>query len=313
METVLRVEELRKSYRSGWRKPPRRALNGLNLEVPRGSIVGLLGPNGAGKTTTLKIVMGLVRPDGGRVMLFDREAGDPEVRSRVGFLPEQPYFELYLTPRRLLNYYGRLSGMSLESIADRSSHLLNLVGLGEVADLSMEKFSKGMLQRVGLAQALLSEPELVILDEPSTGLDPLGKIEVKEILAGLRRSGVTILLSSHQLSEIEEICDRVVIIAGGENVASGGLDELLRSRDEFAITLSRPSGEPKPLLPPSASWAEDGKRIFVRREETGEALRSLIDAGLEIEEMGPRRITLEEFFLSRVTAVGEADHETGGD
>jgi ABC-2 type transport system ATP-binding protein len=223
----------------------------------------------------------------------------------VGFLPEQPYFELYMTPRKLLCYYGRLSGMSRESIRARTAHLLNLVGLGEVGDLPMEKFSKGMLQRVGLAQALLAEPELLILDEPSTGLDPLGKIEVRDLLESLRRSGVTILLSSHQLSEIEEICDRVAIISEGRNVASGALDELLRSRDEFLVTLASPPPEGKgPDLPATATWTGDRTGIIVPREALGSILRVLLDAGLEVERVGPRRMSLEEFFLERVGKGG---------
>ncbi len=305
MEAALRVEALHKSYTSRFDRHPRVALRGLDLEVPRGSVVGLLGPNGAGKTTTLKAVMGLVRPDRGRISLLGGEASDPRVRSRVGFLPEQPYFELYLTPRRLLRYYGRLSGMSREVIEARTAHLLNLVGLGEVGDLPMEKFSKGMLQRVGLAQALLAEPELLILDEPSTGLDPLGKIEVRDLLEGLRRSGVTILLSSHQLSEIEEVCDRVAIISEGRNVASGALDDLLRSRDEFLIVLAAPPAQGKePALPPGGSWTGDRTGIVVPREAVGGALRALLDAGLEVQQVGPRRMSLEEFFMEKVGRGG---------
>ncbi|MBC7252570.1 MAG: ABC transporter ATP-binding protein [Actinobacteria bacterium] len=305
MDTVLRVEDLHKSYPSRWGRPPRVALRGLELEVPRGGVVGLLGPNGAGKTTTLKAVMGLVRPDRGRISLFGSQGSDPRARSRVGFLPEQPYFELYLTPRKILRYYGRLSGMSEESIKARSAHLLNLVGLGEVGDLTMEKFSKGMLQRVGLAQALLAEPELLILDEPSTGLDPLGKIEVRDLLNDLRRSGVTVLLSSHQLSEIEEICDRVAVISEGRNVASGALDELLRSRDEFLVRLAAPPPAGRePDLPPPAAWADDRTGVVVPREALGTVLRRLLDAGLEVEGVGPRRMSLEEFFLERVGRSG---------
>ncbi|MGQ9476280.1 MAG: ABC transporter ATP-binding protein [Actinomycetota bacterium] len=308
METALVIEDLHKSYPSKLGRPPRPALRGLELEVPRGSVVGLLGPNGAGKTTTLKAILGLVRPDRGRILLFGEEGSRPRARSRVGFLPEQPYFELYLTPQRLLHYYGRLSGMSREDIRARSAHLLNLVGLGEVEDLPLEKFSKGMLQRVGLAQALLAKPELLVLDEPSTGLDPLGKIEVRGILEGLRRTGVTVLLSSHQLSEVEEICDRVVIISEGRNVASGTLDELLRSRDEYQVTLATPPlAGSEPDLPPGARWTGDGNRVILPRLSLEAALRALMDAGLQVEQVGPRRMSLEEFFVERVTGGGGGD------
>ncbi len=305
MEHVLSVRGLRKSYRVRWRKARRQALRGLDLEVPRGSIFGLLGPNGAGKTTTLKIVMGLVKPDAGNVLVLGEEGTSPLARARIGFLPEQPYFELYLTPRRLLAYYGRLAGMDAARIKSRSSYLLNMVGLAEAADLPLEKFSKGMLQRMGLAQSLLAEPEFLILDEPSTGLDPLGKVQVREMLAGLHDGGTTILISSHQLSEIEEICDRVAVIAAGENVASGGLDELLRSGEEYEIKLRRPAGETAPALPPSAAWRGERDRVLVHRSDVDDALRGLLAEGLEVAEVRPRRMTLEEFFVSRVSGVGE--------
>lgn len=305
MEHVLSVRGLHKSYPIRWRKARRQALRGLDLEVPRGSIFGLLGPNGAGKTTTLKIIMGLVKPDAGNVLIMGQEGTSPQARARMGFLPEQPYFELYLTPRRLLAYYGRLAGMEASRIRSRSSHLMNLVGLAEAVDLPLEKFSKGMLQRMGLAQALLAEPEFLVLDEPSTGLDPLGKVQVKEILAGLREGGTTVLLSSHQLSEIEEVCDQVAVIAAGENVASGTLDELLRSGDEYEITLRRPVGETPPALPPSAAWYGEREGIYVHRSDLDETLRVLLAAGLEVAGVRTRRMTLEEFFVSRVSGTGE--------
>ncbi len=305
MEAVLSLKGVHKSYPSRGRKARRPALRGLDLEVPRGSVVGLLGPNGAGKTTALKIIMGLVRPDAGEVRVLGEEGSTPAARSRMGFLPEQPYFEMHLTPLRLLRYYGRLSGMERGALEARARHLLNLVGLAEAADLPLEKFSKGMLQRVGLAQALLAEPELLVLDEPSTGLDPLGKVQIRGLLEGLRDAGTTILLSSHQLSEIEESCDRVAVIAAGENVASGSLEELLRSKDDYVIALREPAGEHRPSLPPSASWARDGARVYLKESDLGPALRALLEAGLEIREVGPRRMTLEEFFVSRLSGVGE--------
>lgn len=305
MEYVLSIKGLRKSYAVRWRGARREALRGLDLEVPRGSIFGLLGPNGAGKTTTLKIIMGLVKADAGSVIVLGEEGTSPRARARMGFLPEQPYFELYLTPRRLLSYYGRLAQMKAGKIQERCSHLLNLVGLADAADLPMEKFSKGMLQRVGLAQALLAEPEFLVLDEPSTGLDPLGKVQVRGILEGLREHGTTILLSSHQLSEIEEICDRVAVIAAGENVASGSLDELLRPGDELEIKLASPAGRDVPALPPSAVWRADRKGLLVQRGELNHALRAILAAELEVAEVVPRRMTLEEFFVSRVSGAGE--------
>ncbi|NPV58764.1 MAG: ABC transporter ATP-binding protein [Actinobacteria bacterium] len=306
MEAVLSVEELHKAYRTRLGGPRRQALSGLSFTVPRNSVVGLLGPNGAGKTTTLKCVMGLVRPDAGKVSLFGRDGDAVEARRRVGFLPEQPYFDLYLTPRKLLHYYGRLSGMGASSARSRISYLLNLVGMEDDADLTMDKFSKGMLQRIGLAQALLAEPELLILDEPSSGLDPLGKLEMRDVLKSLGTGGTTILLSSHQLSEIEEICDRVIIIHRGREVASGRLDELLEEKGDCEVLLAEPAPGATSGLPSSASWAEDsgGKRLTVSREELSAALTALIESGASIAEVRSRRLSLEEFFVRRIGKTG---------
>ncbi|MDI6831244.1 MAG: ABC transporter ATP-binding protein [Actinomycetota bacterium] len=306
MDVVLEVEDLRKSYATRPGGPRRQALSGLSFGVPRGSVVGLLGPNGAGKTTTLKCVMGLARPDAGRVSIFGRDGDTVEARRRVGFLPEQPYFDLYLTPRKLLRYYGRLSGMGASAARARISYLLNLVGMEDDADVTMDKFSKGMLQRIGLAQALLAEPELLILDEPSSGLDPLGKLQVRDMLKSLSAGGTTILLSSHQLSEIEEICDRVIVIHRGREVASGELAELLEEEEECEVTLAQPLRGAPAGLPPSASWAEDGGygRLTVSREELNAALAALLAEGAAIAEVRSRRLSLEEFFVRRIGRRG---------
>ena len=301
MDTVLNIEGLYKDYKGGWRKPPRTALVGLDLEVPKGKVVGLLGPNGAGKTTTLKCIMGLIRPKAGKISLFGAENAGAEARRAVGFLPEQPYFDLYLTPRKLLAYYGRLTGIEPENLSARISHVLSLVGMGEESDLAMEKYSKGMLQRIGLAQALLSEPEFLVLDEPSSGLDPLGKLQVRDLLESLKREGTTILLSSHQLSEIEEICDGIAIIHKGRNVASGGLDELLRSRDEYEIALEKPLEEYREVLPASASWTDPMQtRLQVDKVDLNQALKALAERGAAISAVRQRRMTLEEYFLEQV-------------
>jgi len=305
MDTVLRIEDLHKDYRGEWRKPRRIALSGLNLEVPRGKTIGLLGPNGAGKTTTLKCIIGLIRPRSGRISLFGEEVIGAGARKSVGFLPEQPYFDLYLTPRRLLSYYGRLAGMQPSDIKARTSYLLNLVGMGDEADLSMDKYSKGMLQRIGLAQALINEPEFLILDEPSSGLDPLGKIQVRDLLESLRSNGTTILLSSHQLSEIEEMCDGVAIIHKGRNIASGGLEELLRSREEYEVVLEEAMPSSPGGLPASASWMDDRRmRLVVDREDLNGALKILTESGAAIELVRQRRMTLEEYFIEQVGNEG---------
>jgi len=305
METVLSIEDLRKDYSTGWRKPPRSALTGLNLEVPRGSIIGLLGPNGAGKTTTLKCIMGLIRPQAGRIRLFGEEGAGAAARRNIGFLPEQPYFDLYLTPRKLLTYYGRLAGMDPSGIRTKTSYVLSLVGMDSEADLAMDKFSKGMLQRIGLAQALLTDPEFLILDEPSSGLDPLGKMQVRDLLAGSRDGGKTILLSSHQLSEIEEVCDGVAIIHAGSNIASGSMDELLRPRDEFEIEIEQAWPADGGGMPEGAVWTDTSRtRLVVGKPDLNPALGALLAGGAPVREVRQRRMTLEEYFIEKVGREG---------
>jgi ABC-2 type transport system ATP-binding protein len=309
MQPVLVIEDLRKSYRTAWRKPRRPALNGLNLKVPGESITGLLGPNGAGKTTTLKAIMGLIYPESGRVEVFGTDGINIEARRRIGFLPEQPYFDLYSTPRRLLMYYGRLSGLATHEIETRISHLLSLVGLEKEGDLPLESFSRGMLQRMGFAQALVSNPDFLVLDEPSSGLDPLGKIQVRDLLEGLRREGTTVLLSSHQLSEIEEICDQVAIINEGRNVASGSLNDLLGSGEEYEITLDSSLAGEVAGLPDSAEWlGEDGMSLIMHKKDINQALKTLIKEGATIASVRKRRMSLEEFFVSK---VGEKERSVG--
>lgn len=223
------TENLTKSYVSGWPgRPPFVALDGLSLTVGRGEIFGFLGPNGAGKTTTLKILLGLVRATSGSALLLGQPAGDVETRRRIGFLPESPYFYDYLTAEEFLGFYGQLAGLNRAAIAQRITDLLHLVGLVDARARQLRKFSKGMLQRIGLAQALIHDPELVILDEPMTGLDPVGRKQVRDLILSLRDRGKTVFFSTHILHDVEMVCDRVGIMMKGRLVASGRVDELVR-------------------------------------------------------------------------------------
>ncbi len=223
------IEDLTKSYTSGWPgRPPYTALGGLSLTVRRGEIFGFLGPNGAGKTTTLKILLGLVRATSGAAFLLDRPAGDVGTRRRIGFLPESPYFYDYLTAEEFLSFYGQLAGLGRTVIAQRVADLLSLVDLVDARTRQLRKFSKGMLQRIGLAQALIHDPDLVILDEPMTGLDPVGRKQVRDLILSLRDRGKTIFFSTHILHDVEMICDRVGIVIKGRLLASGRIDELVR-------------------------------------------------------------------------------------
>src|SRR5246127_3921721 len=224
---AIEILGLEKTYRVGfWRKRPKRALHPLHLTVDQGEIFGFLGPNGAGKTTTLKLLMGLVFPTSGSARLFGREWTDPTVKAQIGFLPEQPYFYDYLTAQELLEYYGRLSGVGDQYLSKRVENVLARVGLPDVADVQLRKFSKGMLQRVGIAQAILHEPKVVFFDEPMSGLDPMGRREVRDLIQQLKREGKTVFFSTHILSDAEALCDRVAVVHQGELRGVGAVEEL---------------------------------------------------------------------------------------
>ena len=225
---VIRIEALEKSFKSGWPgRPAISALNGLSLSVAAGEIYGFLGPNGAGKTTTLKILMGLMKADCGSICIFECPAGTVEIRRRIGFLPESPYFYDYLTAREFLTFYGELAGLERRMLSGRVSELLELVGLAHAEHRQLRKFSKGMLQRVGLAQAIIHDPELVVLDEPMSGLDPVGRKQVRDLILRLREQGKTVFFSSHIIPDVEMICDRVGIVMKGQLLAAGRVDELV--------------------------------------------------------------------------------------
>lgn len=225
---VISIEGLIKTYRSGWPGSPTvTALAGLSLSVEAGEIYGFLGPNGAGKTTTLKILLGLMRANGGTAVVLGNPAGDVKTHSRIGFLPESPYFYDYLTAEEFLGFYGRLAGLSHAILPQRITDMLQIVGLTDARTRQLRKFSKGMLQRIGLAQALIHDPKLVILDEPMSGLDPIGRKQVRDLILSLRERGKTVFFSSHILPDVEMICDRVGIIGKGQLLAEGTIDELV--------------------------------------------------------------------------------------
>src|SRR5215218_5092830 len=228
MSPAIDIDNLAKDYAVGfWRRRPYRALDGLNLEVASGETFGFLGPNGAGKTTTLKLLMQLIYPTSGRAEILGRPVGDVGVKRRIGYLPESPYFYDYLTAEELLTYFAGLQGFAAADRRARVSAWLDEVGIGGERRLQLRKFSKGMLQRVGIAQALLNDPEVVFLDEPMSGLDPLGRREVRNLILKLRDRGCTVFFSSHILSDAETLCSRVGVMAQGRLVASGLVSELV--------------------------------------------------------------------------------------
>src|SRR5579884_1551307 len=225
---ALEILGLEKTYTVGfWRKTKKIGLKPFHLEVQAGEVFGFLGPNGAGKTTTLKLLMGLTFPTAGSARILGRDWRDPAIRARIGFLPEQPYFYDYLTPTELLDYYGTLSGVSAADRRIRIPKLLERVGLAEHARVQLRKFSKGMLQRVGIAQAVLHEPEVVFLDEPMSGLDPVGRREIRDFIQDLNKQGKTVFFSTHILSDAEALCDRVAVLNHGELRSTGVVAELV--------------------------------------------------------------------------------------
>src|SRR5215471_9962366 len=227
---AIEITGLSKEYAVGfWKKQRRPALKSLNLTVEAGETFGFLGPNGAGKTTTLKLLMGIIFPSAGSATILGRDASDPEVKRKIGFLPEQPYFYDYLSAPELLDYYARLSGVSTAARQQRIGELLEQVGLSDVGSKQLRKFSKGMLQRVGIAQAIIHDPEVIFLDEPMSGLDPVGRHEVRELIQGLKDAGKTIFFSTHILSDAAALCDRVAVIHKGELRGVGVVNDLRTS------------------------------------------------------------------------------------
>lgn len=303
---AIRAEGLTKDYRAGFWRRRVRVLHDLNLEVQAGEVFGFLGPNGAGKTTTLKLLTGLIHPTAGSAMVLGEPAGSVGVKARIGFLPENPYFYDYLTGAEYLDYCGALAGLPRGVRRDRVGTLLERVGLSGQGALQLRKYSKGMLQRIGLAQALINEPAVVFLDEPMSGLDPIGRKEVRDLILHLREQGRTVFFSTHIIPDVEMVCDRVGIILAGRLAAVGRVEELLASPlEQIEVTASGLPPEvaavfaDRSVVPPVRS----GDRILVAvkgEEDLGQVLRAILKAGGRVHSVVPHRRTLEEVFLDRI-------------
>jgi ABC-2 type transport system ATP-binding protein len=308
---AIETENLTKDYALGfWRKRPYRALDHLSIGVEPGEIFGFLGPNGAGKTTTLKLLLQLVFPTDGRAEILGRPVGDLAVRRRIGYLPENPYFYDHLTAVELLEYFGRVFGLSSRDRAARVARLLDQVGIGGERRLQLRRFSKGMLQRVGLAQALLNDPEVVFLDEPMSGLDPIGRRMVRELILGLRDRGTTVFFSSHILGDAEAVCSRVAILSGGRFAAGGRLTDLLAFGVKgWEAVVDRVGAGALPRIEALAAKvtriAEGRLAIEAPPDVPPERLlNDLVAAGATIVSLTPLRDTLEDFFMREVAAHG---------
>src|SRR4051812_43842223 len=236
-ETIIAVRGLTKVFKDFWGRPKARAVDGVDFEVRRGEGFGLLGPNGSGKSTTIKMLLGLLYPTAGGIEGFGRSPRDVKTKARIGYLPEESYLYRYLDSRETLDFFGNLFTLRKEERARRSEQLLDMVGLSAVRTRAVGEYSKGMQRRIGLAQALINDPDLVILDEPTAGLDPIGCREVKDLIVALARRGKTVILSSHLLSDVEDVCDRVVIYYGGKIQAFGPLKQLLARPDSIRLTM----------------------------------------------------------------------------
>jgi ABC-2 type transport system ATP-binding protein len=289
-EVVVSVRGLTKVFKDFWNRPKARAVDGVDFEVRRGEVFGLLGPNGSGKSTTVKLLLGLLYPTKGHIEVFGKSPRHVQTKARIGYLPEESYLYRYLNSRETLDFFGNLFQLSKGERDNRAEQLLEMVGLSQTRTRAVGEFSKGMQRRIGLAQALINDPDLIILDEPTSGLDPIGCREVKDLILALARRGKTVILSSHLLSDVEDVCDRVVIYYGGKIQAMGTLKDLLATPDAIRITT--------PALP----------------RETMERVLEIIHkdvAGAKVEIDTPTQ-NLESYFLEVVQKARRAASETSG-
>jgi ABC-2 type transport system ATP-binding protein len=299
-KVVIETRNLSKIYRDFWGRKKVAALKSLDIEVRQGEIFGLLGPNGSGKSTTIKLILGLLFPTSGRVLVFDKDATETSKNERIGYLPEESYLYKFLTTDETLDFYGRLFNLSGAERKRRVDHLVNLVGLQNARHRQLREYSKGMTRRVGLAQALINDPDLILLDEPTTGLDPIGTREMKDLILNLRDQGKTVLLCSHQLADVQDVCDRVAILHQGELKELGRVSELLKVQDvtevharglseaakeEIAQVIRRHGGTVESIDNPTATM-EDLFLNIVRESDRRPGARRVSSPGSDAADAG---------------------------
>ena len=305
-ETIVRVDGLVKDFRPGFGLSKKRVLHGISFEVRRGEIFGFIGPNGAGKTTTLKVLMGLIRASAGRATLLGRDVGDAESRRQIGFAPESPYFYDFLTGREILSFYARLCDFAPARMAARVDEVLHQVGLAHAGEARLGTYSKGMLQRIGIAQSLVHDPSVLFLDEPMSGLDPVGRKEIRDLIVRLNAEGKTIFMNTHILSDVELICDRVAIIVAGRIAHEGAIEAFDGERKLYDLTLASLPGDFAEEI--EARLGEPlvgrGDRVSLRlpEKEMHELLRAALARGARIEELVRHREDLEALFLRAVAS-----------
>ena len=306
MTTLIEVSGLRKQYRSSFRKPLITALDGIDFQVQEGELFGLLGPNGAGKTTTVKILLGLTRATSGTATICGLPVSDPESRRRVGYLPEGHKIPNYLTARQALSIFGRMSGMNSADIARRVTLLLDQVRMTQWADVRIKKFSKGMTQRLGLACAMIHAPQVLLLDEPTDGVDPVGRREIRDILRAEAERGTAVLLNSHLLSEIERTCDRVAVLRDGKVAAFGSVKDLTQKSATYKMVASPIDDALVAAFRESGAGVERVNGHMVLNVADIQHLNALVDKlraqGGVLSELTPVRSTLEDVFVDLVRA-----------
>jgi ABC-2 type transport system ATP-binding protein len=302
MDIIVETEGLTKVFRRGFNREETRAVENLTLTIHRGEIFGLLGPNGAGKTTTINLILGLLYPTSGRGMIMGHPLGTPIPSPGIGFLPEVPRFYEYLNGEELLDFYCEICGQTADSRQETVAELLKTMGLEDAGKKRVKKYSKGMRQRMGIAQALIADPEFLILDEPAEGLDPLGRKEVRKLLFNLKEKGKTILICSHILSEIEQVCDRVGIMNKGKMVESGRLEDLLVPSDQIEIVVQglnqKTMEEIHEIL--SSRVETDKVIIIVSEEKKMDVINLISQKGGEILSVNPKKSSLEEIFVEKI-------------
>lgn len=302
MSTVLEVRNLHKTFTTGFIPQKKKILKGITFQVEEGEIFGYLGPNGAGKTTTLKCILGIIFPNKGEIRLFGLPHTSLQAKAKIGFLPENPYFYEYLTAAEFLRFYAQLFGLPRDKREKKIDELLQLVGLEKARDTQLRKFSRGMLQRIGLAQALINDPSLVFLDEPLGGLDPLGRKEMRDIILRLREEGKTVFLCSHILQDIEMVCDRVAIIVDGKILNQGKLQDLVSEKILFYEVVV--SGVPASSFTPLGEClAEDGGRLLLKitaEENIKKVIKIVLEKEGRLHSLTPRTATLEDLFVDLV-------------
>jgi ABC-2 type transport system ATP-binding protein len=302
-QTILRTEQLSKTFEVGVRRKRVQAVKDLDLAVQDGEIFGFVGPNGAGKTTTIKMLMGLIFPTSGKAFIYDAPIPSAEAKRRIGFLPENPSYYEFLTGREALRFFGQLSGVVASELPRRVDELLELVGLSDATDRQIRKYSKGMQQRLGIAQALVGDPSFVVLDEPMSGLDPIGRKDVRDLILELKRRGKTVLFSTHILPDVEALADRVGVILGGQMRDVGRISELLSPRIRSVEVVIDVPEAAREAVAAGRLVSRDGSRLglsFADLETANRAVAAVLASGGDLLSMVPHRETLEDFFVRRL-------------